>query len=109
MSPIWLPCICGDYWCARHGMPAHDCACPPIEDWTADPYATGGPMPETFTMRVTQVQTNRLDLADNVPLFLTLVGKLETPIETLLPLLRAQNAQRPVVTVTLTLEAPDGA
>jgi hypothetical protein len=63
--------------------------------------------PDTFVLRVSQVETSRLDLTDTQPLYLTLVGRLESPIEALLPLLRAQNARRPVVTVTLSLEDPD--
>ena len=59
----------------------------------------------SFQLSIREVATNRLDLADNIPLFLTLTGRLDSPIETVLPLLRAQNATRP--TVTVTLEIPD--
>ena len=42
--PAWLPCSCGTYFfCRIHQMDAVDCDCPPIEDWTTDPYETGGP------------------------------------------------------------------
>jgi len=38
--PPWVPCnYCQDYQCTIHKMHAHDCECPPIEEWTTDPYA----------------------------------------------------------------------
>jgi hypothetical protein len=43
--PCWIPCAwgCGDFWCLAHGMHAHDCPCPSIEEWEVDPYSEGGP------------------------------------------------------------------
>ena len=38
MDMAWVPCICENYWCLIHGMHAHDCPCPPIEEWETDPY-----------------------------------------------------------------------
>lgn len=40
LLPAWIPCAwgCGDYWCLVHKMHAHDCDCPPIEEWEVDPY-----------------------------------------------------------------------
>ena len=37
---IWIPCPndCGDFWCVVHHQHAHDCDCPPIEDWGTSPY-----------------------------------------------------------------------
>lgn len=35
----WVPCGCGNYWCDVHQMHAHDCVCPPIEEWESSPYA----------------------------------------------------------------------
>lgn len=46
--PAWVPCPCCDnFLCTLHGEHAHDCACPPIDDWTLDPYSQGGVAPET--------------------------------------------------------------
>ena len=34
-----IPCTsCEDYWCTLHAMHAHDCPCPPIEEWEQSPY-----------------------------------------------------------------------
>ena len=38
----WVPCGCGDFWCKIHDSHAHDCACPPIEDWDSSPYGEAG-------------------------------------------------------------------
>lgn len=40
-APCWVPCDCGEFWCARHGDHAFACDCPPIEDWPpgVNPYA----------------------------------------------------------------------
>lgn len=41
MSPpdpydYWSRCpCCEDYWCSIHQQHAHDCPCPPVEDWSA--------------------------------------------------------------------------
>ena len=38
--PAWLNCpACHDYWCTIHNMHVHDCECPPVEEWTTDPYS----------------------------------------------------------------------
>ena len=40
-GPAWIRCPgCQDYWCRIHHRHAFECACPPIEDWTVDPYTT---------------------------------------------------------------------
>jgi hypothetical protein len=36
--PVWIACVCGDFWCTVHDMHVHDCPCPPIEEWETDPY-----------------------------------------------------------------------
>jgi len=39
-TPAWIPCrCCENYICTLHGEHAHDCECPPIEEWDSDPYA----------------------------------------------------------------------
>lgn len=40
--PAWLmrPC-CEDFLCVLHGVHAADCPCPPIEQWTKNPYESG--------------------------------------------------------------------
>ena len=42
----WTPCACCDnYICNIHGMHAHDCPCPPVDEWEArgeSPYISGG-------------------------------------------------------------------
>ena len=41
-DPAWVPCTdCDEFWCNVHEQHAFDCPCPPIEDWTCDPYTTG--------------------------------------------------------------------
>lgn len=37
----WIPCPdgCGDHFCNIHNMHAHECQCPPIDEWTTDPYS----------------------------------------------------------------------
>ena len=38
--PAWIPCpCCENYWCTIHGKHAHECECPPIEDWLHSPYS----------------------------------------------------------------------
>lgn len=35
----WSPCPnCENYWCEIHKMHAHDCPCPPVEEWETSPY-----------------------------------------------------------------------
>ena len=48
----WVPCqeMCGAFWCAMREMHAHDCECPPIEDWETDPYSPTGPHSPTTPM-----------------------------------------------------------
>lgn len=46
-APAWVPCQCepGVYWCSIHEEHAHDCKCPPIDEWEVSPYHTRGPRP----------------------------------------------------------------
>jgi hypothetical protein len=38
-SPAWEKCpCCENYLCTIHGEHAHDCRCPPIEEWSESPY-----------------------------------------------------------------------
>ena len=38
--PAWEPCSCCDeFWCNVHDCHAFECDCPPIDEWTSDPYA----------------------------------------------------------------------
>lgn len=40
----WTPCpCCENFLCLIHGGHAHDCPCPPLEEWTTNPY-TDRPM-----------------------------------------------------------------
>ncbi len=44
-APAWIPVyghFDGPIWCSIHDMEVCDCDCDPIEDWTVDPYVTGG-------------------------------------------------------------------
>ncbi len=34
----WKKCLCDNYWCTLHSCHVHSCSCPPIEEWTTDPY-----------------------------------------------------------------------
>ena len=42
VGPVWIKCeCCDDFWCKLHNRHAHDCLCPPLEDWIGtgiDPY-----------------------------------------------------------------------
>ncbi len=39
MHPAWTRCpCCENFWCNIHQMHAHDCPCPPIEEWPMSPY-----------------------------------------------------------------------
>ncbi len=39
LVPTWVRCqCCENYWCNLHWMHAHDCPCPPIEEWGISPY-----------------------------------------------------------------------
>jgi hypothetical protein len=42
--PAWIPCPCCvyEFLCTIHQCHTFECPCPPIEDWTVDPYETGG-------------------------------------------------------------------
>ena len=44
-GPAWVECAegCGEWWCRLHGQHAYECACPPADKWTVDPYTTDGP------------------------------------------------------------------
>lgn len=45
-TAAWIPCLsCGEAFCQLHDKHVADCACPPIEEWTVDPYLTGGRKP----------------------------------------------------------------
>lgn len=42
----WVTCPnCENYWCNIHNQHAHECECPPVEDWTTDPYEPSQPIP----------------------------------------------------------------
>jgi hypothetical protein len=51
--PAWVRCGgCSDYLCTIHGLHAHECPCPAIEDWgDLDPYRAGGRSPRAAGMR----------------------------------------------------------
>jgi hypothetical protein len=43
--PAWLECEgCGEFYCTLHCCHTHEngCTCPAVEDWSVDPYSTGG-------------------------------------------------------------------
>ena len=43
-GPAWVPCWyggCGEFWCQIHHEHVFQCPCPPIEEWSRDPYAEG--------------------------------------------------------------------
>ena len=40
----WIPCsFCDGWWCRIHDMHAHDCPCPPVDEWDCDPYVENYP------------------------------------------------------------------
>lgn len=63
--PAWIRCTgCENFWCTIHEMHAHDCPCPPIEEWDTDRYSGDPPMPvETTptTIRTTTAERAALD------------------------------------------------
>lgn len=53
-SPAWVPCDgCEDFYCQIHQQHAHDCDCPPIEEWITDPYSAPDPPPIAAGREVT--------------------------------------------------------
>ncbi len=43
--PKWQRCgCCENFWCNVHRRHAHECKCPPVEEWASSPYA-GCPEP----------------------------------------------------------------
>jgi len=39
MEATWVPCGgCSDWYCRVHKRHAHECSCPPAEEWTHSPY-----------------------------------------------------------------------
>lgn len=40
-TPAWIRCPdCENYLCTIHQEHAHDCPCPPVEEWETDPYSS---------------------------------------------------------------------
>ncbi len=37
-KPIWTPCDCGEFFCNIHHVHAHECECPPVDEWKYSPY-----------------------------------------------------------------------
>ena len=38
-TAAWIRCdCCDDFWCTLHAKHTGDCECPPLEEWTTDPY-----------------------------------------------------------------------
>lgn len=45
-GPLWAECPgCDNPWCRLHGVHAHDCECPSVDEMDFDPYVSGGPPP----------------------------------------------------------------
>lgn len=61
ISPAWIPCDCCDnYICTIHGMHAHECECPPIDEWgDIDPYSE---RPMTTKERQANHKQRQIDL-----------------------------------------------
>lgn len=58
--PAWEACDCCEDWiCNIHGCHAHDCDCPPIDDWDIDPYSEGLDMTSDREMRYRKAQAER--------------------------------------------------
>ena len=39
-GPAWIRCDCSpNFICTIHQIHVHDCDCPPVEEWTVDPYS----------------------------------------------------------------------
>ena len=51
-EPAWSSCPdCDDYRCNIHGTHAHDCPCPPADEWADSPYLPGAPHPSVEAAR----------------------------------------------------------
>ena len=51
----WVRCpCCENFWCTIHQRHAFECDCPPIEEWTSNPYGER-------TMPMTRQKNMRLD------------------------------------------------
>jgi hypothetical protein len=49
--PAWVRCdCCENYLCRIHGTHAHDCPCPPVEEWANSPYDHGSPGQDVRTL-----------------------------------------------------------
>jgi DNA (cytosine-5)-methyltransferase 1 len=58
MVPAWFECeACGDYLCAYHGVHAHECDCPAIDDWCE---AELFPYAPSLLRYITPVEAERL-------------------------------------------------
>lgn len=60
----------------------------------------------TLRIKLSELATSGLGVGEREPLGVTLSGVLVGPVDTLIPLLRAQHAGRPVITITLEREEP---
>jgi hypothetical protein len=61
--PAWVPCpCCENFYCTIHRVHAHDCECPPVEEWTTDPYHGTQTMPKAYTARQPGLVAIRLDV-----------------------------------------------
>lgn len=57
MRAIWEPCpCCENFWCTLHEAHAHDCPCPPVEEWGESPYMPKT-QPATFGARLLALRT----------------------------------------------------
>ena len=58
-AAVWVRCVdCDDWWCRTHELHVYDCACPPLEAWTTDPYGyeDEGPACDATTRQTTEGQ-----------------------------------------------------
>ena len=40
----WVRCAhCGEWFCIIHELHTYDCDCPPVEEWSIDPYIADDP------------------------------------------------------------------
>ena len=57
----WAPCnCCDDYMCSIHQEHVYDCECPPLEEWTVDPYGLQAEGPANSAM-IGQLSSTDID------------------------------------------------
>ena len=58
----WVPCpLCDEWLCTLHQQHVSDCPCPPVEEWTTDPYDDGRATPDAGTPAAAEGRSRRVE------------------------------------------------